>query len=312
MNKRVDEFIKLVSNTMEAYTAGLFLRDDQDENCLTLNNFHSLSKYVKKNCRICSGEGIIGWVFREQKSVLASPFDKRDATTLKFYAKDEKIKSLLAIPLPENKGVLCVDSKKSYFFTDEREKILRQMSFILIDIVGAQKEIEQKATLENLLKLSLNIDEILIGSQTKSELLSNFFSVLRERLNVYLIVFSVEGSYIYYSVKSEGYVIENEFPHNFLDEHGFIGWIFKNKKELFLEKIRKTDKSYIVNRKDIFENFSNFFGIPLSVADSSDNKQNAVMAFVKYQNEKWHSKEKKTLTVISHLFFKEWLHKIIQ
>jgi hypothetical protein len=90
---RINEFIELISNIMESYTTTLFLADDSDGGELTLYYFYSLSKNIKKDCKVQSGEGIIGWVFREQKSVLASYFDKRNE---KWISKEKKTISLLS------------------------------------------------------------------------------------------------------------------------------------------------------------------------------------------------------------------------
>ena len=155
-NARIIEFIELISNIMETYTTTLFLAGDREGDTLFLHSFYSLGKNIKKNCKVMSGEGIIGWVYREQKSVLATYFDKRDATTLKFYELDEDIKSLIAIPLPEKYGVLCIDSKKSYVFTEEKEKILKQMAHILFSLMKVENEISEK---KNIRKYSFIINE---------------------------------------------------------------------------------------------------------------------------------------------------------
>lgn len=303
---RINEFIDLISNIMESYTTSLFLADDSDGGELTLYYFHSLSKNIKKDCKVQSGEGIIGWVFREQKSVLASYFDKRDATTLKFYDKDEDIKSLVAIPLPENYGVLCVDSKKSYVFTEEREKILRQMSQVLVSIINAEKEINEKKILENLLFLSLNTNELIVNTKDKNEFAKEFLELLIERTLLELVVFVYEDKIVSFTYKLNNKNIYKELSYDYFDQYGLIGWVLKNNKELFLEKLSRSEKSFIVNRDEPFENITNFLCLPLI---SKKNKTTGALAFVKKINEKWLAKEKKTMVLLSNLFFKEYLNK---
>lgn len=303
---RINEFIELISNIMESYTTGLFLADDGEAAGLILYCFHSLSKNIKMDCKVQSGEGIIGWVFREQKSVLASYFDKRDATTLKFYEKDEDIKSLVAIPLPENYGVLCVDSKKSYVFTEEKEKILRQMSQVLVSMINAEKEINEKKILENFLSLSLNTNEIIVNSKTKNEFCQEFLELLIERILFEVVVFVVEDKIVSFTCKLNNKNIYKELSFDYFDQYGLIGWVLKNKKELFLEKLNKNEKSFIVNKDEPFENITNFLCLPLI---SKKNKKTGAMAFVKKINEKWLAKEKKTMVLLSNLFFKEYLNK---
>jgi signal transduction protein with GAF and PtsI domain len=303
---RINEFIELVSNIMESYTTTLFLADDHDGEGLILSSFHSLGSNIKKDCKVQSGEGIIGWVFREQKPVLAGYFDKRDATTLKFYEKDEEIKSLIAIPLPENYGVLCVDSKKSYVFTEEKEKILRQMAKFIVSVINAENEIKGKNFLENLLSLSIKANEIIVNIKDKKEFVKEFLEVFSEKINVNIVIFIEEDNIGYFINKSDKNNVFQELSYDLFDKYGLVGWVLKNKKELLLEKITKNDKSFILYKNEPFENFTNFLCFPLFF--ENDNKTGA-LAFVEKMNEKWRPKEKKTLVLLSNLFFKEYLYK---
>ncbi len=304
--QRIYEFVELISNIMESYTTSLFLTEETDTESLVLYSFHSLSGNIKKDCKVRSGEGIIGWVFREQKSVLASYFDKRDATTLKFYEKDEDIKSLVAIPLPKNYGVLCVDSKKSYVFTEEKEKILRQMSQIIVSIIDTEKEINEKNILENLLILSFNINETIVNTITKNEFSKEFLQILIERLNLEAVVFVDEEKFLYSIYRNKNKNIFKEFPYDYFDQYSLLGWVLKNKKQLFLEKVSRNEKSFIINKDEPFENVNNFLCIPLT---SKKNKNSGALALVKKADDKWNPKEKKTIILLSKLFFKEYFNK---
>ncbi len=126
----IRDIIFLVSNVMEGYSVALFVADKEGENCLRLFCYDSFSKNIEKDCRLEKGEGLIGWVYREQKPLVVNNFDN-DTSTLRLYTKNEDIKSFMAVPLPYKKGVLCVDSKKSYVFTEEKEKIFKQISIVI-------------------------------------------------------------------------------------------------------------------------------------------------------------------------------------
>ncbi|MFH1215192.1 MAG: GAF domain-containing protein [Pseudomonadota bacterium] len=289
---------------MESYTTILFMVDEKERNLLKIKDFYSLSKNIKEDCRLRSGEGIIGWVLREQKSVLATYFDKRDATTLNFYNKDENIKSVLAIPLAEKSGVLCVDSKKSYFFTEEREKILRQMGNILVSIIKNDIEIKEKRKTDTLLDLSLNFNKIIVNSNKKQEFVEKILFLLSDVFNLKIIVFLIEDENIFLIHEENKKYIFKKVNYHFYDKYGLSGWIIKNKKELLLENISKNEKSYIVNKEEKFDYFTNFFGLPLCC-----DEKKGVISFVKKNNEKWLSKEIKILAFICDLFFKEYFQK---
>lgn len=307
MEKKINSFIELISNIMEAYTVILFLADEKNKSVLHLSSYCSLSRSLKNKCTIVSGEGIVGWVLKENKPVLASHFDKRDATTLKFYKKDENIKSLLTIPLPEKYGVLYVDSKKSYIFTEEKEKILMQMSNVLFSVLKSEKEIKEKKLLEFLLTLSLNANELLSSNVNKNIFVEDFLNFFCDRLYLNSVIFVIEDEAVYWCSILKKKSNFEKIKYDFFDKYGFAGWVLKNKKELYLDNISSSDKSFIINKKENSYDFNNFLGFPLFY---KDKRKNGVICFVKRNKEKWIVKEKKTVEFISQLFFKEYFHKV--
>ncbi|MEJ2689031.1 MAG: hypothetical protein P8130_03615, partial [Deltaproteobacteria bacterium] len=62
----------------------LFVADKERENCLRLFYHDSFSKNINVNCTLDKGEGLISWVYREQKPLVVNNFDN-DTSTLKFY-----------------------------------------------------------------------------------------------------------------------------------------------------------------------------------------------------------------------------------
>ncbi|MCB2184331.1 MAG: GAF domain-containing protein [Desulfobulbaceae bacterium] len=299
---RINRFIELVSNIMEAYTTCLFLADNDNE--MYLSNFYSLGKNIKTRCKIKKGEGIVGWVFREQKPVLASYFDKRDATTLKFYKRDEDIKSFLAIPLPKNKGVICVDSKKSYIFTEEKEKILINMASILLSIIDLENEINEKNILDKLLSLSLTINELILNIKTKEEFIKDFLFIIKKYLNLNTVISVIENNNINSLSTVDKKDIYLKYNYEYMDNSSLAFWIIKNKKDLFLENFIKNKKSFLVNKEEKYEFISNFLGFYIH-----GNGNKGVIILVKKNNEKWNLKEKNTAKLMSDIFIKNYFNK---
>ncbi len=302
---RINAFIELISNIMEAYTTCLFLASEDDRESVTLFSSYSLSNNIKKKCTIKKGEGIIGWVLREQKSVVATYFDKRDATTLKFYDKNEEIKSFLAIPLPVKNGILCVDSKKSYIFTEEKEKILIQMSDILVSIIYSEQEIIEKNIINSLLSLSLDFDEIIIKTKIKKLFIKDFFYLLINKLDLYIGIFLIEDELINIGYcQNKNIIFKNIIYDKEIDNSGFVNWIINNNKELFIEKTDKGNNFFVLNKNSKLE-FDNFLGFPIN----DKNNKKGVLLYIKKSNDIWTFKEKNTLKVLSNLFYKEYLSK---
>jgi len=130
----IADIVRLAAEVMEAYSVVLFLLQ---EDRLEVAAAATLSRHLRRDCVLSRGEGLVGWIHREGKPVVAHDFH-RDTRTLQFYDADETIKSFLGMPLAGSRGVLCIDSKKNYRFTDRRVKLAAMLA-ALID-----KELERR------------------------------------------------------------------------------------------------------------------------------------------------------------------------
>ncbi len=77
-----------------------------------------------------------GWVIKHNAPLIIPNFDK-DEEALGYYGAREGIKSFMGYPM-DTKGVIIVDSKKKYVFTDKEKKILGSFATLI------QEEIEQE------------------------------------------------------------------------------------------------------------------------------------------------------------------------
>jgi len=100
---------------------------------------HSASSHLVRDCRIQVGNGLIGWVAENARSIHVAPFDM-DSSVLGIYTETEPLKSLVAVPIPmptENpnvrtfSGVLMCDSRKSFSFTKPQVKHLEELATLI-------------------------------------------------------------------------------------------------------------------------------------------------------------------------------------
>ena len=84
LDKELQRVIELISNTTEAYTSALFLAPKKGEP-LRLVAYHSLSQHINPGVSINLGEGLVGWVFKNNKAVNINKFDQ-DTRRLFFTA----------------------------------------------------------------------------------------------------------------------------------------------------------------------------------------------------------------------------------
>ena len=115
----LDNISQLIFNIYEAFTVALFVRNDDTLRCLSSVTF---AQSFDKNRTIPIESTLPGWVIKHNEPLIIPNFDK-DEDTLGYYGTQEGIKSFMGFPM-EGKGVIVIDSKKKWAFTDKEKKIL--------------------------------------------------------------------------------------------------------------------------------------------------------------------------------------------
>lgn len=263
IKNKFKNIINLISDVMEAHTTALFLTDEKGD-FMELYCYQSFCKKIKEKCVIKKGEGLIGWVLKEKKNLLANNYE-RNTQTLLFYDEDEKIKSLIAAPLPDGAGVLYVDSKKSYRFTDEKEKIFNQFSLLLYNCICEKNILDKNYLKKTYFQSFVQLDK----KAEKKWVFENISSLLFENINLSHFFFVIPDhcvlTYFYDEEKKINVFLEH-FKEYYSPE-GILGWCIKNKKNLVTNNFN-TKKSFLLNERERVE-INNFVGIPLHEKDMS-------------------------------------------
>lgn len=302
-SKKLSQYLDVVSNVMEAYTAALFTVADPQDNTLKIFSCRSFSKKIDPACLLAPGEGFVSWVHREQKSVLVKHFD-RSTTTLKFYREDEEIKSLLAVPLPDREGVLYVDSKKSYRFTEEREKICHQLATTALALIRSEQEEAEKRVIDNLLGMSDELDELLAREVTREAMLREGLEIVSRRLGLDFAFFVVPDEIVHYCQPGAraGHFIHRSVPPGSFSRDGLLGWSIKNRKKIVRENISGA-KSFVLHREESLGPFANFVGVPLSLPGG---KKKGGVGLIRPPAASWHGREVDTAAAVAQRFFRCW------
>lgn len=282
----------------------MFTVDESNKN-LIICCCQSFSKNIDRECRILPGEGLIGWVFREQKPVVASNFDRK-TKTLMFYSADEEIKSLMAVPLPEKKGVLFVDSKKSYCFAEQKEKIFNQLAATAVSLCNADIEKEERDLLKKLLFFNQELDEQLyVLRKEKKKIEGCFHHILTTfTLSSLFLAIPEKETYCHY-LKNNTRCFLNEYEKKHFSSDGLLGWVIRNKKNLFMENLVERDKkSFVFNKEEYIDNFNNFLGVHFTAGEK--NIEGGI-GFVKEKGKKWNKAEVDCLEKSVKKLFSAWV-----
>jgi GGDEF domain-containing protein len=134
----LDGFVELIFNVYEAFTVALFVTEDDRLSCVSAVSF---AKSFDK-ARLVPLDGTLpGWAAKHREALIVGNFDK-DEETLGYYGKQEEIKSFMAYPL-DVPGVLVVDSKKKWVFTEKEKKILAHFVSVLSKEVETEKQLRE-------------------------------------------------------------------------------------------------------------------------------------------------------------------------
>ena len=124
-------FVRMVGNALQCYSAALFRLEGSEFN---LTAIQSLARDISEDISFMSGDGILGWIAKNKRTLVLSPFE-RDARCLPYYQAEQEIKSFVGVPVfgegEEVVGVLVADSKKRYSFSAFDEKVLTDIALLI-------------------------------------------------------------------------------------------------------------------------------------------------------------------------------------
>ena len=162
----IDNLSHLIFNIYEAFTVAFFV---QERNLLKCLSSVSFATSFDKNKSIPIDGSLPGWVVKHNESLIIPNFDK-DVESLGYYGTDEGIKSFMGYPM-EGKGVIIIDSKKKWAFTDKEKKILG--SFVAL----IEEEIERE-------KKAQDIEEIIEELTMEKKILGLFHELNLSHISI--------------------------------------------------------------------------------------------------------------------------------
>lgn len=268
-DKEIQSLIDIISNTIEAHTTALFLASAEGEP-LELAAYQSLSGKINTEAVIRPGEGLIGWVHKNNEPVNVDKFE-HDTRRLFLYKTDEPIKSFMAVPLSKVGGVLAVDSKQRYVFTEKSHKILFQFGQALEMLLERKREAVQTARAAECLAFITNVESILArrlhtrqSAEEVLQLLGEFCGA--EACFLTAVLPGKKGSYFLMAFDSPVDPGLESRPMKI--ESGLAGWVLQNGKQLVLERGRSgREKSYLFYPEENLGKFPSFAGYPLAWGD---------------------------------------------
>jgi len=269
LESEFENLIQLVSNVTDAFTAALFILENES---LTFSAYHTLSRNFLHNIEIPIGHGIVGWVAKQGQAVNISHFSQ-DAQKLKFYDQDEQIKSFMAVPIKfEGKitGVLAVDSKNQYVFTEKVQKILTDFSSQFAYLIERLKEHRRvKNRLRHFDLLSKTCTDLQFAGNLSEVLgtLNGWLPKMMSYDHMLLAVRNTDDNKFQLLIPPGGRGTSLIRTKINLDQ-GYFGKIIKSKQPLINQNVKDFSFQQVTGTDfegPTFSDIQSFTGIPLTV-----------------------------------------------
>lgn len=297
VDRQLDNIAALLSNCLDAFTAAVFIWDDRSK-VLILRAFHSLSKHIIPNAQFSLEDGgLVGWVAKNNQPLTVDHFD-RDTKILPYYRSDENIKSFLAIPLEKPRGVLCVDSKRQYVFTNKDQKLLSGFATVVGNALGAERESIHHLRQRQLLSLWRRADALPADTDDPVPYLTRLLDSACPYLqaDVGLVAVPIKEGQFLQAVAASGNVPASLLRSSHAAEQGIIGWIFQNRKSLTIAKFRsRTRMPFLFGPKDGIGRIGALIGMPLAW---EAEEVGGVIAFISRTEASWGKEEIGAITAV--------------
>lgn len=219
-----------IGSVFDAYSVVLFCRNSSAS--YDLSSFFSLGDSIRQDLRIESGYGLVGWILKHQAPLLAEKFDQKN-TFLGYYGaeQEEHIKVFVGCPLPGGLGALCMDSKKTYAFTDKDQRVLSLFAGVVAAMMDDLGEASVSCQDQKLYRFLQEVYTLREKYPTWSEFLHRYLALLAGASGyefAFLVVSDEWGNNYYLEGCNTSFMPQTSVvPQTFSTGSGVLGWVFK-------------------------------------------------------------------------------------
>lgn len=275
-NSSYERILGILCSVFEAYTAVLFLPDNSlpstkgtEESEHHLATSFSLGNKVDKTAYLKPGQGLVGWIIRNKSPLLVPNFDQR-RNFLGYYTDNEEqnIKAFMGCALPGGRGVVCVDSKRQYSFSEKDQKLLHLFCGLLAEVYDSTRQNEaQGAALRYY--AALRFIYVLRREHSRwAEFLHSFLDIVSKASGFeYAALCTLDPNGEYYNVEGENYTLlcKNGQSDSYPLSSGMVGWVFRNGTPLSSGGPDGAPEAPLLGRGVSIPAFQSLLAIPLII-----------------------------------------------
>jgi diguanylate cyclase (GGDEF)-like protein len=234
--ERILKILQQIKELMEPYTVAFF-KIKEDGKYYKVFEAISESDYLRYNDDIPLDEGVVGWIFKHEKSLNFSSV-KGGSRALNYYDQDLPVASFLGVPVFWRNnvvGVLCVDSLQDNAFNPESENIIK------LAVLQIQETMENIQLLQQTQQQYKEFSALYEGSKkmmmsiTLEENLNSFLDIINQITHNDLAILAIEdetqdGNLTVRAFKGLNYDIIGKS----VDKDSLLNWVIEHKQYLDL------------------------------------------------------------------------------
>lgn len=236
----LDIFVEAVQDCFDAHTTALFVvvsdttaldwnsGDIFEASEAELVSYSSLSDKIIKDLTLKAGQGLLGWCLKSGEFLHATDF-KRDTRTLGIYSEDVGIKAIMVAPIGGRRsGVLMVDSRNQYTFSEKKQRQFKSMAALCGSLVESYLDQEKLSFFNRFIK---EYNKLKNGGETALKALLRITG-----LDVGVRLQIRDGKFFVDRIIPYGIQRKNEY---FLkDIKGLTSFLIKHKRPIFLDRFK--------------------------------------------------------------------------
>lgn len=231
-----NHILTIVCSVFDAYSAVLFLPDESGQKHYLAGSF-SLGDNIPTDATILPGKGLVGWIIHNRQPLLVDNFD-RNQHNLGYYTHgaEEKIKAFMGFPVSSG-GVLCVDSKRQFSFSEKDARILQLFADLIARQRGNVENGSQDDASRYFAELGV-IQDLRFRFRRWPEFLRNFLRVVARALRFDYCAFATmqeDGDSYCLEAESAPLLLAHGQPLCVPVTSGITGWVFLNEQPVFAE-----------------------------------------------------------------------------
>lgn len=297
--------VSLLSNILEAYTTAFFIFDPRNRR-LDVAAMQSLSKFIPPSVSLpLEQSGILSQV---QKVGQVIHLDKlHEATssltlTMPFYREGEShIKGLFATPVADGAGVLYVDTKYGWGFSDKQQKWIREIGDMLGNILKEREDAVQHGNYARIFDAWNRLDDIVLKGHSIESYCESFVSELAQLLQADygFLALKEQQKKTFRLLSCTPNTPRSIVNQSFQSKQGLIGWVFQNEKNLLIIRLNPdTPDHFLFSPSENLPHQGTLWGIHAHTSIGYD----LVLAFLSRQAIDWNSTSEKAVIHAFHLF----------